>query len=67
MPDFMFSNSFEFTIVHQSLVIFYIQLPRDLSGKVEIAKDKGAFRMAVSSDDLNLDTETFLHTKGLAG
>jgi hypothetical protein len=55
MMDFFFSDQMEFTINHQSLVILYLQLPSDVTGKVEIAKDKGAFRMAESTEDLNID------------
>ena len=53
-------SSLKFTIAESSLVIFYMEMPKEIHGLAELTKTKGTYKSKTNSKDLNSQNDNFL-------
>lgn len=53
ISELVMGSNLRFTLEESSLVIFYMEIPKEIQGTVELTKTKGTFRVKTVTDDLN--------------
>jgi hypothetical protein len=53
-------SNLRFTLDKSSLVIFYLEMPKEIEGLVELTKTKGTYKMKASTKDLNQGSDNFV-------
>lgn len=56
-----------FEIFENSLVTFYMEIPKDITAFAELSKAKGTHKTRASTKDLNFKNDNFLRQKDLSG
>lgn len=61
LSDLLSQDQMRFTLIETSLVIIYVEVPKDLVNlNMMLSKDIGTFKRKVRSTDLNKDLDNFL-------
>lgn len=66
MDELFTGGNLRFTIPHSSLVVFYVEMPKEIDGGAELVKTKGTHKLLVTAKDLNSQNDNFLRQKDLA-
>lgn len=65
IDEILFGSSFDFELFERSLVIFYMQVPKEMNALAEIIKTKGTTKIKLNTKDINKKSDNFLKQKDL--